>query len=137
MPTLGSELQRLVPDLRATPRVYVDANMPRGVVAAMRQRLGWDVFFVLEEPAERRAPDARHFAHALELERTLITLDHDFLDARRFPPALSPGVIVCTAPDERGLLRILEHVDAQLRAADAPLPLRGRTLQLTMSDVVA
>ena len=35
----------------------------------------------------RRAPDASTISRALELGRTLITLDRDFCDDRRFPPA--------------------------------------------------
>ena len=54
--------------------------------SAMRHELGWDVLFVLEEPELRRASDRDHFGRALELGRTLITLDHDFFDDRRFPP---------------------------------------------------
>jgi hypothetical protein len=137
MGTLATQLQSFAAELAATPRIYADANLPVGVVSAMRQELGWDVLFVLEEPEWRRASDRDHYSRALELGRTLITLDQDFFDNRRFPIASSPGVIVCSAPDEHGLLRILRHVDrAILRPAGAAvLPLRGRKMQLTM-DVV-
>jgi Domain of unknown function (DUF5615) len=110
--------------------VYVDANIPIGVVACMRQTLRWDVFFVLEDPAIRRAPDTEHFRRALDLGRTLITLDHDFLDDRRFLPALSPGVIVCSAPDEAALKRLLAKLDREILRTDPPvdLPLRGRKI---------
>ena len=37
------------------PRVYADANIPAGLVAHMRAALGWDVLFVLEDEALRRA----------------------------------------------------------------------------------
>ena len=139
MGTLASALGPIAAAMTAAPRVYADANLPAGSVSAMRLALGWDVLFVLEEPAWRRAPDRDHYFRALDLGRTLITLDQDFFDDRRFPPALSPGVIVCTAPDERGLLRILRHADrALLRSAGAlELPLRGRKIQLTMDVVTA
>ena len=75
----------------------------------MRQALGWDVLFVLEHDDLRRAPDVEHFRRARDLGRTLITLDHDFFDDRRFPPLDSPGVIVCSAPDEAGLVRLLQY----------------------------
>ncbi|MEO7189784.1 MAG: DUF5615 family PIN-like protein [Vicinamibacterales bacterium] len=133
MGTLASELQGLARQLVAAPRVYVDANMPAGLVAAMRHDLGWDVLFVLEDADVRRAPDREHFHRASDLGRTLITLDRDFCDDRRFPPAVSAGVIICSAPDERILLRLLKHVDRTLfRAPDAAeLPLKGRKLTLT------
>jgi hypothetical protein len=135
---LATELQGVAAELAAAPRVYADANLPAGVVSAMRHELGWDVLFVLEEPAWRRASDRDHYGRALELGRTLITLDQDFFDNRRFPPDSSPGVLVCTAPDHAGLLRILRHVDRAIfrPAGPAVLPLRGRKMQLTMDVVV-
>jgi hypothetical protein len=137
MGSLATELRAFAAELAAAPRVYADANLPAGIVSAMRHEFGWDVLFVLEEPEWRRASDRDHYGRALELGRTLITLDRDFFDNRRFPPASSPGVLVCCAPDERGLLRILRHVDRELlRPARATvLPFRGQKLQLTM-DVV-
>lgn len=133
MGTLASALRPIAEELAGVPRVYVDANVPAGVVAAMRRDLGWDVLFVLEHDDLRRAADAEHFHRARDLGRTLITLDRDFLDDRRFPPDLSPGVAVCSAPDEPGLVGVLRRFDRDtLRAADAPaLPLRGRKIALT------
>ncbi len=138
MGTLATELQGVAAELAAVPRVYADANLPAGVVSAMRHELGWDVLFVLEEPDWRRASDRDHYGRALELGRTLITLDQDFFNDRRFPPDSSPGVLVCSAPDEVGLLRILRHVDRAIfrPAGHAVLPLRGRKMQLTMDVAV-
>jgi hypothetical protein len=99
--SLASELRPIAAALSAAPRVYVDANVPWGVVLFMRQELAWDVLFVLEDPQIRRAPDRDHYRRALDLGRTLITLDHDFFDDRRFPPSASPGVVVCSAPNEQ------------------------------------
>jgi hypothetical protein len=132
MGTLASALNPIAADLASAPRVYVDANVPVGLVTFMRRALGWDVLFVLEDPALRRAPDRDHFTHALDYGRTLITLDTDFLDARRFPPAASPGVVVLSAPDDRAFRRLLARVDRDwLHAAPAGvLPLRGRTVKL-------
>ena len=69
---------------------------------------------------------------ARQLARTLVTLDRDYTDDRRFPPAESPGVIVFSAPDERWLRKLLEEADrAIFRAENAPArPLEGRKLQL-------
>jgi len=133
MGSLAEQLRPIATDLAAAPRVYVDANLPAGVVAMMRSELGWDVLFVLEDDRLRRAPDEEHFRLALEFGRTLITLDYDFCDDRRFPLASSPGVIVCSAPDEPALMRLLRHADrALLRTTPAAgLPLRGQKVELT------
>jgi predicted nuclease of predicted toxin-antitoxin system len=134
--SLSSELRPIAASLSDAPRVYVDANLPWGAVTFMRQTLHWDVLFVLEDPEFRRASDVEHFHRALELGRTLITLDHDFFDERRFPPSSSPGVVVCTAPDERALKRLLKQLDETLRADPATdLPFRGKTISRTVSDL--
>ncbi len=134
MRTLASELKPLVAGEAVAPRIYADANLPWGAVALMRRELGWDVLFVLEHDDLRRAPDRQHFIRARELGRTLITLDRDFADSRRFPPALSPGVVICSVPDEVSLGRLLRHVDRTiLRAPGASdRPLTGRTVALTL-----
>jgi hypothetical protein len=132
MGSLASELRPLAAELAAAPRVYVDANVPWGAVVFMRHDLRWDVLFVMEEPDLRRAPDLAHFHRALDLGRTLVTLDHDFFDERRFPRSVSPGVVVCTAPDERALKRLLTQLDQMLRANEPiDLPLRGQVIELT------
>ena len=138
MGTLASELRPVAGDVSGAPRVYVDANLPLRAVEMMRHTLHWDALFVLEHDDLRRARDADHYQHAREFGRTLITLDRDFLDDRHFPPDQSPGLIVCSAPDERWLFKLLSHVDrAIFRAADAtPLPLRGRKLVLTIEALV-
>ena len=94
MGTLSSELAPHAERLSPRPRIYADANVPAGLVAYMRARLDWDVLFVLEEDDLRRAPDARHYRLAQQLRRTLVTLDRDYLDDRRFPPAEGGGVLV-------------------------------------------
>jgi len=133
MGTLASALRPIAQDLADAPRVYVDANVPAGVVSAMRRDLHWDVLYVMEHDDLRRAPDAEHFRRALDFARTLITLDRDFLDDKRFPPAHSPGVVVCSAPDENGLIRELTQLDREtFRSPGAPaLPLAGRKISLT------
>lgn len=132
MGTLASELRPIAADISARPRIYADANLPAGLVASLRNVLGWDVLFVVEHDDLRRASDADHYRRALEFGRTLITLDRDFFDNRRFPPDLSPGVVVCWAPDETGLLRLLSDLDRSVFRAGtaAALPLRGRKLDL-------
>ena len=132
MGTLWSELAPIAEERAERPRVYADANVPAGVVSFMRRSLGWDVLFVVEHDDLRRARDIEHFHRALDFGRTIVTLDHDFFDDRRFPLSDSPGVIVCSAPDETALKKLLRHVDETILRIDpaAPLPLRGRKIGL-------
>jgi hypothetical protein len=137
MGTLSTELADHAQRLTPRPRIYADANVPAGLVAHMRERLDWDVLFVLEEDDLRRASDLRHYRLAQQLRRTLVTLDRDYLDDRRFPPDEGAGVLVLSAPDERELSALLERVDEALfqshAAADEdaqPLPLAGRKLHV-------
>jgi hypothetical protein len=131
MGTLSSELGPLVEQQASQPRVYADANIPNGVVSYMREKLAWDVLFVLEHDDLRRARDIEHYRLARQLGRTLVTLDRDYLDDRLFPPDEGAGVIVFCAPDERWLRRLLARMDRELfRAADArPLPLERRKVE--------
>lgn len=139
MGTLSSELGPLARDIAGAPRVYVDANIPAGLVALMRGELGWDVLFVMEDDRLRRAPDEEHFRLAFELGRTLVTLDYDFFDERRFPPSRNPGVVVCSAPDERGLARLLRDLHRAVFAQPdvEAMPLKGRTIELVPGGSVA
>ncbi len=130
MGTLSSELGPHASRIANQPRVYADANIPSGVVAYMRATLGWDVLFVLEHDDLRRAPDLHHYQLARQLGRTLMTLDRDYTDDRRFPASESPGVIVFSAPDERWLRKLLEQADKKLFRVNgaAARPLEGRKL---------
>lgn len=141
MGTLASELGGYAEQVSGQPRVYVDANMPAGLVAFMRQALRWDVFFVLEHEELRRAPDGEHYRLARQLRRTLITQDRDYLDDRKFPPQLSGGVLVLWAPVEKGLMALLKRVDREVlrpnalgdsraESMDVSMPLEGRKLHV-------
>ena len=132
MGTLFTELAPHAQRLSARPRIYADANVPAGLVAYMRLRLQWDVLFVVEEDTLRRAPDLKHYRLAQQLRRTLVTMDRDYLDDRRFPPVEGSGVLVINAPDEQQLTLLLERIDRNLFSDDAPiaLPLAGRKLQV-------
>ena len=131
MGTLSSELGPLVEHVANQPRVYADANVPSGVVGFMREKLGWDVLFVIEHDDLRRARDIEHYRLARQLGRTLVTLDRDYLDDRMFPPEEGAGVIVFCVPDERWLRRLLTRMDRELfRAAEArALPLERRKVE--------
>jgi hypothetical protein len=134
MRTLSTELSAYAGAER--PRVYADANIPNGVVEFMRVDLQWDVFFVLEHDELRRASDREHYRLARRIGRTLVTLDQDYVDDRRFPPEEGAGVIVFFAPDERWLRKLMQQVDRKLfRAPGArSLPLEGRKLQWHIDD---
>ncbi len=76
-----------------------------------------------------------HYYRARDLKRTLVTLDHDYFNDRRFPPGDSGGVVVLSAPDATSLARLLADLDALLRFGERPaddpaLPLKGRKLHL-------
>ena len=131
MGTLSSELGPIVEQVADQPRVYADANLPNGVVAFMREKLRWDVLFVLEHDDLRRARDIEHDRLARQLGRTLVTLDRDYLDDRVFPPEEGAGVIVFCAPDERWLRRLLTQMDRDMfRIPDArALPLERRKVE--------
>ena len=132
MGTLASELAPHAERISPRPRIYADANVPARLVAHMRQALGWDVLFVIEDPELRRAPDLTHFRTARQLRRTLITLDKDYLDARRFPPEEGSGVLVLSAPNDREFAALVSRIDRVLFAGAAgrsALPLEGQTLQ--------
>jgi len=141
MGTLASELGPHVERTAGQPRIYVDANMPAGLVTFMRTALRWDVLFVIEHDDLRRARDGEHYRLARQLRRTLITLDRDYLDDRKFPPDESGGVLVLMAPEERGYLSLLKRIDTELTRvyrersdrsdpSERPLPLQGRKLHV-------
>ena len=132
MGTLWSELAPVADEVAEGPRVYADANIPAGVVGYMRARLGWDVLFVIEHADLRRARDIEHFRLARQLRRTLVTLDRDYLDDRQFPPAETTGVLVISAPDERGLQKLLKRLGLELfrgQEVAVALPLDKAKLQ--------
>lgn len=132
MGTLSSELASHAERLSPRPRIYADANVPAGLVSHMRHHLHWDVLFVLEEEPLRRASDVRHYRLAQQLRRTLVTLDRDYLDDRRFPPDETSGVLVIQAPNAGQLTALVERIDRMLFPPDAPalLPVAGRKLHL-------
>ena len=129
MGTLASELASHAERLSGQPRVYVDANVSAPLVTFMRHDLHWDALFVIEHDDLRRAPDGEHYRIARQLGRTLITFDHDYLDDMRFPPERSGGVVVLTAPGERGFIKLLVRLDRELLRGGAS-PLSGRKLHV-------
>jgi hypothetical protein len=133
MGTLASELGPHAERMTDHPRVYVDANVPAGLVAFMRDVLHWDALFVIEHDDLRRAPDVAHYILARQLRRTLISFDRDYLDDRKFPPAESGGVVILTAPEERGYIKLLKRLHAEVfqpSLSACALPFEGRKLHV-------
>ena len=122
MRTLSSELADHAARVSGHPRVYIDANVPANLVSFMRTALQWDALFVLEHDDLRRAADRQHFDMARQLGRTLITFDRDYLDDDKFPVKDTSGVLVLTAPEERGFMVLLGRIDRELFRR-GPLPL--------------
>lgn len=113
--------------------MYVDANVPAGLVTFMRDVLHWDVLFVLEHDDLRRAPDVEHYRLARQLRRTLISFDRDYLDDRKFQPAQSGGVVILTAPEERGYIALLKRLDTavfQPSLSASTVPFVGRKVHV-------
>lgn len=129
MGTLASELGPHAGRIAGQPRLYVDANVPANLVTFMRTRLQWDVLFVIEHDQLRRARDGEHYRLARDWGRTLLTLDRDYLDDRKFPPGESGGVVVLTAPTHSGYEGLLTRLDEVLRGEGGP-PLEGRKLHV-------
>jgi predicted nuclease of predicted toxin-antitoxin system len=130
MGTLASELGEFADHLTDAPRVYADANLPAGLVRFMRERLKWDVLFVIEKEDLRRAADIAHFRLAGQLRRTLVTLDRDYLDDVLFPCGECGGVVVLSAPNEEQFRRLLHEIDRALFQNGTPVPLLGRKLHV-------
>jgi hypothetical protein len=136
MKSLASELASYAERLAGQPRIYADANVPAAVLAFMRTTLHWDVLAVIEHDDLRRLPDEEHFRLAGQLHRTLLSLDRDYLEDHRFPPARCPGVLIVSAPDEQGLIKLLSRLDRAVFRPRGPhpagdpdvLPLEGRKL---------
>ena len=130
MDTLASRLGAIIDSVTDAPRVYCDANLAAGLVRFMRGQLRWDVFFVMEEDDLRRASDIEHFRMAAQLRRTLVTLDKDYLDDARFPPAEGGGVLVLSAANQEQFEGLLKEVDRALFRQAGRMPLLGRKLHV-------
>lgn len=133
MGTLASELGPHAERLTEQTRVYIDANVPARLVAYMREVLHWDALSVIEHDDLRRARDDEHFRLARQLRRTLISFDRDYLDDRKFPPAESGGVVILTAPEERGCIALLKRLDVEIfqpSLTACVLPFEGRKVHV-------
>ena len=141
MGTLSSEFKSCLQAITEQPRLYADANVTAGLVAFMRNRLRWDVLFVIEHDDLRRASDQEHYRVARRLLRTLITFDRDFFENKKFPPSESGGVVVISGPDQRTLVHLLRSLDRHIFGGPvqkerckvlsmSTIPLEGRKLDV-------
>lgn len=79
-------------------RFKLDENVPRAVVELLRNA-GQDVETVLEEGLGG-TNDTKLIEACRAESRTLVTLDLDFADVRRYPPARFDGIWVLRPPHQ-------------------------------------
>jgi hypothetical protein len=87
-----AEVREIVRENRGKAKFLVDENLGTEVTRVLRDD-GWNVTDVFELNIVGQ-PDENVFAAARKLNRILLTHDEDFLDDRRFPPRLNPGLVV-------------------------------------------
>jgi hypothetical protein len=99
-----AEVREIVQENRGKAKFLVDENLGAEVTQLLRDA-GWNAIDVFELNLEGH-PDENIFAAARKQDRILLTHDDDFLDDRRFPPRLSPGMVVLPGAqgDDRALL---------------------------------
>jgi len=100
--------------MHAKARVKVDENLPREAVDLLRAS-GFDAVHVLDQSMGGVDDDALATACAHE-QRAIVSLDLDFADIRRYPPADHPGIVVLRLAhqDLQHVLEVLRHVAALL-----------------------
>lgn len=91
-------------------KIKVDENIGRSGVNILRQS-GHDVMTV-QEQALSGSPDETIFRVCVSERRTLVTLDRDFGQVPRFPPAQSAGIVIL----ELGAPATSSLLESRLRA---------------------
>jgi predicted nuclease of predicted toxin-antitoxin system len=100
-------------------RLKLDENLDTRL-APWLVSMGHDVQTVREEQLSGAA-DEEIFAAAFGERRSLVTLDLDFSDPMRFPPAKTAGTLVLRAPvPSMAMIRLL--LDQAIRYADSESP---------------
>lgn len=102
-------------------KLKVDENLAAEVAAALN-RAGHDAETVYEEQLGGRPDD--DILDACKAEgRALITLDLDFADIRRYPPATANGLIVLRLQHQDGphVVGVVERIVVPLLAQHSPV----------------
>ena len=86
---------------------------------------GHDVSTIFEQ-GMTSATDEEVFRACCEEDRILITLDLDFANPFRFPPAESPGIAVIRLPKSPGEQDIGELLAVLIRGIESEEPLEAR-----------
>ena len=95
-----------------------DENMPRSA-AGLLTRAGHPTMRIDEQAMSGFADEAVIAVCTIE-RRALVTLDTDFLDARRFPPERFAGIIVLR-PKRQSTRKILDMVSQLIPLLDTEL----------------
>ena len=90
------EISQLSRAFGEKPRFLVDENLGHELAAALKL-VGYNTKSA-EDAVLTGYPDESYWAIARREDRVLISKDRDFLDNRRFPLRLSPGVLIL--PDD-------------------------------------
>ena len=100
--------------MNEAPRFKVDENLPRDVVALLAQA-GFDACHVFDQGMVGVADQVLAQVCSVE-RRTVVTLDLDFADIRRYPPADHPGFIVLRLrqQDTLSVLAVFRHALSHL-----------------------
>jgi predicted nuclease of predicted toxin-antitoxin system len=104
-------------------RFKLDENIGRRGVELLRDA-GHDVATVRDENLAG-ADDEVLFAVVVKEGRTLVTLDYDFAQVLRFPPAKTSGIVVLELGGRASLAALLERLRSLLATLDLH-PLAGR-----------
>ena len=102
-------------DVTEALRFKVDENLPRDVFALLRSG-GFDACHVLDQ-GMGGIDDGPLAMACVKERRAIVTLDLDFGDIRKYPPADHPGIVVLRLAhqDSIHVLEVFKHVLALLR----------------------
>lgn len=116
----AAEVRNMVREHQGKAKFLVDENLG-GEVTQLLRDVGWNATDVFELNIAGH-PDENVFAAARRQDRILLTHDDDFLDDRRFPPRLNPGLVVLPGADG--------NVDALISAIHQLLGMIGNLREL-------
>jgi predicted nuclease of predicted toxin-antitoxin system len=108
------------PVRRRRVKLKLDENLGRRWAVQLRDA-GHDVHTIWDEQLSG-ASDADVLAAAVNETRVLVTLDLDFANPIRFPPANTAGIAVLRTRDRAGRDDITALVDRLVRALDSADP---------------